>query len=187
MLCAGDEIGRSQKGNNNAYCQDNEINWYDWKWDQARRDLLSFVQNLVAFRKQHPVLRRRRFFQGRRLRGSEVKDLAWFRPDGKEMSDKDWDAGYAKSLALRLAGDAIAETDEKGRPIVDDTLLVLLNAHHEPLAFTLPAHKRGVLWQPIFDTSVQAGTEKPVTALRGGERYELESRSIAVLCLSDNH
>lgn len=113
-----------------------------------------------------------------------MKDISWFRPDGKEMTDDDWNAGYAKSLTLRLAGDAIVETDEKGRPIVDDTLLMLLNAHHEPLGFTLPAHKRGVRWLPILDTSVTAGSEKPVNLLKGGEEYEVEARSIAVMRLS---
>ncbi|GKS56963.1 glycogen operon protein GlgX homolog [Nitrospira sp.] len=185
MLCGGDEIGRTQGGNNNAYCQDNEISWFDWKLDRAQRDFLEFVRALIAFRKRHPVLRRRRFFQGRHIRGSEVKDIAWFRPDGKEMTDEDWNAGYVRSLMLRLAGDAISETDEKGRPVVDDTLLMLLNAHHGPLAFTLPAHKRGVRWQPLLDTAIAPGAEKPVSILKGGERYELEARSIAVLRISE--
>jgi isoamylase len=183
MLCGGDELGRTQKGNNNAYCQDNEISWFDWKLDHTQRNLLEFVKRLIAFRKEHPVLRRRRFFQGRHIRGSEVKDISWFKPDGKEMTDEDWNAGFTKSLVLRLAGDAIAETDEKGRQIVDDTLLILLNGHHAPLPFTLPAHKRGVRWQPILDTSITAGKEKPVAILKGGEQYELEARSIAVLRL----
>jgi glycogen operon protein len=113
-----------------------------------------------------------------------VKDISWFKPDGKEMTDDDWNAGYSKSLTLRLAGDAMAETDEKGRAIVDDTLLILINAHHAPLAFTLPAHRREVRWQPILDTSVSAGSEKLVTNLKGGAQYELEARSIAVLQLS---
>ncbi|MCP9438443.1 MAG: glycogen debranching protein GlgX [Nitrospira sp.] len=185
MLCGGDEIGRTQQGNNNAYCQDNEISWYDWKLDAAKRELLSFVRNLIVFRKRHPVLRRRRFFQGRRLRGSEVKDLSWFRPDGKEMTDDDWNAGYVKSLALRLAGDAISETDDKGRPIIDDTLLILLNAHHEPLTFTLPAHKRGVRWRPVFDTSAKPNAKNLNPVFKGGERYDLQGRSIAVLRLGD--
>jgi glycogen operon protein len=185
MLCGGDEIGRTQKGNNNAFCQDNEISWFDWKLDRAQRHLLEFTRSLIAFRKRHPVLRRRRFFQGRHIRGSEVKDISWLKPDGKEMTDKDWNEGYTKSLALRLAGDAIGETDEKGRSIVDDTLLILLNAHHESRTFTLPAHKRGVRWQPILDTTVAAGSEKSVVTLKGGERFELEARSIAVLRISD--
>jgi glycogen operon protein len=185
MICGGDEIGRTQRGNNNAYCQDNDISWYDWKLDRAQRDLLAFTRSLIAFRKSHPVLRRRRFFQGRRIRGSEVKDISWFRPDGKEMTDEDWNAGYAKSLALRLAGDAIAERDEKGRPIVDDTLLILLNAHHEPLSFTLPAHKRGVRWQPVLDTAASGASLKHVTTLKGGVRYDVEARSLVVLRLQE--
>lgn len=99
------------------------------------------------------------------------------------MTDDDWNAGYARSLALRLAGDAIAETDSKGRPIVDDTLLILLNAHYAPLAFTLPAHKRGIHWYPLLDTAVSPGAEKPISMLKGGERYRMDARSIAVLRL----
>lgn len=187
MLCGGDEIGRTQSGNNNAYCQDNEIGWFDWNLDHRQHSLLVFVRALIALRKRHPVLRRRRFFQGRYIRGSEVKDLSWFRPDGKEMTDEDWSAGYAKSLGLRLAGDAIAETDQKGRPIVDDTLLVLLNAHHTPLAFTLPAHKRGIRWHPVLDTACSEGNEQQVNALKGGEQYHLEARSIVVLRLDEKY
>ncbi|CAI4033786.1 Glycogen operon protein GlgX [Nitrospira tepida] len=183
MLCGGDEIGRTQRGNNNAYCQDNDISWFDWQLDQPRRDLLEFTRNLIALRKQHPVLRRRRFFQGRHIRGSEVKDLAWFRPDGKEMTDEDWDRGFVRSLALRLAGDAIEETDEQGRRLIDDTLLILLNAHHEPLDFTLPAHKRGVRWQSVLDTSWDHGHRRQVVVLKGGEQYALSARTIAVLKL----
>ncbi len=101
------------------------------------------------------------------------------------MTDEDWNAGYARSLALRLAGDAIAEKDEKGRPIIDDTLLILLNAHHTPLAFTLPAHKRGIRWRPLLDTAVTGETAKPVSILKGGVQYEMEARSIAVLQLDE--
>jgi glycogen operon protein len=183
MLCGGDEIGRTQRGNNNAYCQDNEISWFDWKLDRTQRDLLAYTRALIGFRKRHPVLRRRRFFQGRRIRGSEVKDIAWFRPDGKEMTDDDWNAGYAKSLAYRLAGEAISERDEKGRPILDHTLLFLLNAHHERLAFTLPAHKRGVRWQPILDTAVAEPSVRAVRLLKGGVQYDVEARSVVVLVL----
>lgn len=103
------------------------------------------------------------------------------------MTDENWNAGYAKSLALRLAGDAIAETDQKGRPIVDDTLLILLNAHHTPLAFILPAHKRGIRWRPLLDTTVTGEDEKVVRLLKGGEQYEMEARSIAVLSLDGKH
>jgi glycogen operon protein len=183
MICGGDEIGRTQQGNNNAYCQDNELSWYDWKLDRAARELMVFTQRLVGLRKNHPVLRRRRFFQGRRIHGSEVKDISWLRPDGQGMTDEDWNRGSVRSLMLRLAGDAMAETDAQGRAIVDDTLLILLNAHHTPLPFTLPAHKRGVRWQQLLDTDARGVSPKHVTVLKGGERYEVEARSVRVLRL----
>ena len=183
MICGGDEISRTQRGNNNAYCQDNEVSWFEWRLDRRARELLAFTRQLISLRREHPVLRRRQFFQGRRIRGSEVKDLVWFRPDGKEMTDEDWNQGYIRSLGLRLAGDAIEERDEKGRPILDDTLLVLLNAHHEPLPFTLPAHKRSVRWQMILDTVATKPSKKQSTLLRGGTRFTLHERSLAVLRL----
>ena len=183
MLCGGDEMGRTQRGNNNAYCQDSEISWVDWTLGKPQQSLLTFTKALIALRQQHPVFRRRRFFQGRRIRGAEVKDLYWLRPDGKEMTDDDWALGYVRCLGVRLAGDAMDEKDAKGRPLVDDTFLVLLNAHHEPRPFTLPAHKRGVRWQPVFDTARYDSNEKPFTLLRGGDQYDLEARSLAVLRL----
>jgi len=183
MLCGGDEISRTQHGNNNAYCQDNEVSWYNWNLDKSARDLLAFTAELLTLRREHPVLRRRRFYQGRQIRGSEVKDIAWFRPDGKEMTDEDWTSGYARSLAFRLAGDAIGEKDEKGNPIIDDTLLILLNAHHESLSFVLPAHKRGVRWQPILDTAETSDRKTKARLLRAGKEYALEARAMAVLLL----
>jgi glycogen operon protein len=182
MLQAGDELGRTQRGNNNAYCQDTELSWVDWQLDRGRRELLEFTRRLIRLRHAHPVLRRRKFFQGRRIRGSEVKDLAWFRPDGKEMSDEDWANGFARSLGLRLAGDAIEEVDARGNRIVDDTLLILLNAHHEPLPFLLPAHRRGVRWELVLDTRAASGGRHH-RLLRGGEAYELEARSVALFRL----
>ena len=183
MLCSGDEIGRTQGGNNNAYCQDNEISWVDWTLSKPQQALLTFTRGLIALRQKHPVFRRRRFFQGRRIRGMEVKDLYWLRPDGKEMTDEDWAQGYVRCLGVRLAGDAMEEKDAKGRPLLDETFLVLLNAHHEPRPFTLPAHKRGVRWQPVFDTASYDMNGKPVTLFRGGDQYDLEARSLAVLRL----
>src|SRR6478672_1868054 len=183
MLCGGDEMGRTQRGNNNAYCQDSEISWVDWTLGKPQQALLTFTRNLIALRQNHPVFRRRRFFQGRRIRGAEVKDLYWLRPDGKEMTDDDWAQGYVRCLGVRLAGDAMDEKDSKGRPLQDETFLVLLNAHHEPRPFTLPAHKRGVRWQPVFDTALYDKNGKPVTLLRGGDQYDLEARSLALLRL----
>ena len=182
MLLAGDELGRTQGGNNNAYCQDNEISWLDWKLDRPRRELLEFARFLIRLRDQHPVLRRRHFFQGRRIRGSEVKDLAWFRPDGKEMSDEDWSNSEARCFGLRLAGDAIEELDDRGNRFVDDTLLILLNAHHEAVGFTLPAHRRKVRWEVVFNTH-EPGVQRRKRFMRGGEVYEVKDRSLAVLRL----
>ena len=183
MLLAGDEIGRTQGGNNNAYCQDNEISWLDWKLDRPRRELLQFTRFLIQLRQRHPVLRRRHFFQGRKIRGSEVKDLAWFRPDGKEMSDEDWNNPEGRCFGLRLAGDAIEELDDRGNRIVDDTLLILLNAHHEPVSFTLPAHRRKMRWQVVFDTFDPRLDRRKPHLMRGGEIYDLKDRSLAVLRL----
>lgn len=182
MICGGDEIGRTQRGNNNAYCQDNELSWYDWKLDRSARDLFAFVQQLITLRREQPVLRRRRFFQGRQIWGSEVKDVSWFRPDGKEMTDEDWNKGYVRYLGLRLAGDAIEERDDKGRRIIGDTILILLNAHHESLLFTVPAHKRGVRWETLFETAVQED-RKLITFRKGGDQFNLKARSMAVLRL----
>ena len=183
MLQAGDENGRTQQGNNNVYCQDNEISWVDWKLDRPRRELLEFTRWVIRLFHQHPVLRRRNFFQGRRIRGSEVKDVVWFRPDGKEMADEDWDNWYAHCLGLRLAGDAIEEVDPRGNRVNDDTLLILLNSYHEPLPFILPAHRTRVRWELLLDTREAKGRLRRRRLLRGGQPYELEARSLALLRL----
>ena len=186
MLLSGDELGRSQKGNNNAYCQDNELSWIDWQLNRQQRDLLDFTRFLIHLVHSHPVLRRRNFFQGRRIRGSQVKDLSWFRPDGKEMSDDDWSNPETRCFALRLAGDAIEELDGRGNRIVDDTLLILLNAHHEAILFTLPAHRRKLHWQVVFDTTDPSLDGKKPRRVRGGECYEINPRSLVLMRLPKN-
>lgn len=182
MLQAGDEIGRTQRGNNNAYCRDDETSWVDWRLDQPCRDLLAFTKLLIRLFHAHPVLRRRKFFLGRQIRGSEVKDLTWFRPDGQEMTDEDWGNWHARCLGVQLAGDAIAEVDTRGTRIVDDTLLILLNAHYAPLSFKLPAHRPGVQWELVLDTREATGRRERTLA-RGNGSYELESRSLALFRL----
>jgi glycogen operon protein len=182
MLLMGDELGRTQQGNNNTYCQDNELSWVDWDLDQARQELLDFTRLATRSFQQHPALRRRKFFQGRKIRGSEVKDLTWFRPDGDEMTEEDWTNPETRCLGLRLAGDAIDEMDERGNRLVDDTLLVLLNAHHEPVPFVLPAHRPKLQWELIRDTQEASGT-RDMPPMPGGDAYELEARSLAVLRL----
>ncbi|HXH82571.1 MAG TPA: glycogen debranching protein GlgX, partial [Candidatus Tectomicrobia bacterium] len=156
MISGGDEIGRTQGGNNNAYCQDNETSWHDWHLDGRRAALLAFTRFLVQLRRRHPVLRRRQFFYGRRIY-ADVKDLTWVRPDGHEMTPEDWTNADTRCFGLRVAGDAIEEVDARGERIVDDTFLILLNAFWEPVPFVLPAHHRGVRWEPIVDTREPTG------------------------------
>ena len=182
MLCGGDEMGRTQQGNNNAYCQDNQLSWLHWAPDRAQRTLLEFVRQLIALRRRHPAFRRRRFFFGRRIRGSEVKDLSWFRPDGKEMTEEGWQDPLTRCLGLRLAGDAISDVDAHGNQITDDTFLVLLNAHHESIPFLLPAHRPRVRWEVVLDTRTPDGP-RGHRLLRGGEAYDLADRSLVLLRL----
>jgi isoamylase len=183
MLAGGDEISRTQNGNNNAYCQDNELSWFDWKLDRADGRLLNFTRRLIALRRKHPVLRRRQFFFGRQIWGSEVKDLAWFRPDGQEMSDADW-KNYTRCLGLRLAGDAIPEVGARGERVVGNTLLVLINAHWEPIDFTLPGHHRPARWEIEIDTRVSDDRLRG-KRVRPGESYRLEARSLVLLRLRE--
>ncbi len=182
MICGGDEIGRTQKGNNNAYCQDNEISWYDWNLDKDQKQFLEFTRCVIKQIRSNPVLRRRKFFHGRHIRGSEIKDLSWFSPKGREMTDEEWHAEYVRYIGVRLAGDAIGEVDDLGEPITGDTLFMMLNAHHEPVPFVLPAHKKGTRWTLILDTAMDDNGRHPWTA-RGGRTYDLQSRSIAVFRL----
>ena len=182
MLCGGDELGRTQGGNNNAYCQDNAISWFDWDLSKPQLQLFEFTQLLIHLKKTHPVFRRRRFFQGRRIRGSEVKDIVWFGSHGKEMTDEEWDMGF-RTLGIRLAGDAIEEKGTRGEAIVDDTFLLLLNAHHEDVPFTLPAHKKRIRWELFIDTSLSCDPKavKRVKLMKGGHPYTLSSRSFVLL------
>jgi isoamylase len=180
MLQAGDEIGRTQQGNNNTYCQDNELSWLDWDLDETKKQLLAFTRLVIRLFHEQPVLRRRKFFQGRKIRGSEVADLTWYRTDG-EMNDEDWNDPLRACLGLRLAGDAIDEVDRRGNPIKGDTLLLLLNAHHEPHDFLLPAHREGVEWELLLDTCNALGRPECSARFKGGEAYPMESRSLALL------
>ncbi len=181
MLLAGDEMSHTQHGNNNAYCQDNEITWLDWNLTPAEQAFLDFTRQVIALRRDNPVLHRRRFFQGRSIRGAGIKDIAWFAPDGREMTDEAWNAPFVRSLGVRLAGDAIDETTERGERITGDTVLLLLHADANPLAFTLPEHGEGHYWEEVKDT---ANGVTQVAPLHGGDRYEVQGRSMAVFRLS---
>jgi isoamylase len=181
MLLHGDELGRTQGGNNNAYCQDNEISWIDWKAARDNFALTDFTEQISRLRHDHPVFRRRRFFQGDPALGSEseIGDIAWFTPSGEHMSSEDWRNGYAKSLAVFLNGDAIAEPTTRGEPIVDDSFLLLFNAHHEDMAFTVPKEIYGERWEVVTDTAAPIVEDRP--SARAGEPVTVDARSILVL------
>jgi glycogen operon protein len=179
MLLAGDERGHTQQGNNNTYCQDNELSWLDWELDGRRRALVDFTKAAVELFKKEPVLRRRKFFHGRRIRGSEVKDITWFRPDGQELDEQDWTTPVTRCFGMRLAGDALDEVNARGQPITGDTLLVLFNAYHEPLAFVLPNH-RNCHWELALDTRFERGKPETPARIAPGKAFELEGRSLAV-------
>jgi glycogen operon protein len=183
MISGGDEVGRTQKGNNNAYCQDNEISWTDWELPASQRDFLVFVRRLIKIRKDHAVLRRRKFFQGRRIRGKDVLDITWLDPSGREMADDTWNSPGVRCLGVRLNGDAIDEIDERGERIVGATLVMLLNAGDKAIPFVLPATAPTERWMTLLDT---ADPWQPPRTLRGAERYQLQSRSMAVLRLEDS-
>lgn len=178
MICAGDEIGRTQHGNNNAYCQDNEISWMHWDLQPEQEDLLRFTQALIRLQHSQPVLTRRFFFQGRSIRGEGVKDIAWYTPRGKEMDDAAWDQHYVRSLAVLLNGNEIPEVDEVGKPVHGETLFLIFNAHHEPITFHLPRPWPDVKWKRILDT---AEDEWDRTIRPRDQRYRVRSRSVVVL------
>ena len=182
MLSSGDEIGRGQGGNNNTYCQDSAFNWLDWEAPAADWELFEFAAACLRMRREHPVLRRRRFFQGRYIHGSEVQDIHWLKPDGDEMSDQEWEHHHARCLGVLLIGSAIGETDLRGRRIEDDDFLLLFNAHHEPLPFVLPRNARGHVWTAVLDTARPDGLAAR-KHYHGGQHYPLMARSFALLLL----
>jgi isoamylase len=181
MIGGGDEIGRTQGGNNNAYCQDNEISWTPWEWTPEQRDFLNFTRRVIAIWREHPVLRRRKFLQGRRIRGADVTDIAWLDPSGSEMTDEAWNAPDVRVLGLRLNGNAIDEVDERGQRITGDTLLLMLNAGEQTVPFVLPHTAPAERWETLLDT---CDPWAPARRLQAGHRYELQSRSMAVLRLT---
>ncbi|MDF3302868.1 glycogen debranching protein GlgX [Streptomyces tropicalis] len=182
MLCHGDELGRTQGGNNNAYCQDNEVSWIDWALTGEQRALRDFTRDVIALRAAHPVLRRRRFFRGETAVRDDrpLPDLVWLRPDGREMAEDDWRRADAHSVTMFLNGDAIAEPDPQGRPVVDDSFLVLLNGFWEPVDFRLPGAAYGERWTTLVDTAEPQGAPDEAEHKPGGH-LRLEARSLVVL------
>ena len=182
MLLAGDEMGRTQQGNNNAYCQDNDITWNDWSLTLEDHQLIEFARRVISIQQRHPVFRRRSFFQGRRIRGAGagIKDIVWLKPDGTEMTDQEWQQSFARCLGLFLAGEGLDERDDRGQPVRDVNFLLLLNAHHEEITFMLPAYHPEQAWHTELDTARDAGLG-PDVAYRGGQAYPLQGRSLVLL------
>ncbi|MFI2436771.1 glycogen debranching protein GlgX [Streptomyces sp. NPDC018693] len=182
MLLHGDELGRTQRGNNNAYCQDSELSWIDWRLTDEQRDLMDFTRRLLALRAAHPVLRRRRFFLGETATDADqpLPDLVWLLPDGREMTDADWQEPDAHCLAAFLNGDAIAEPDKRGRPVVDDSFLLLINGHWEPAHFRLPPAAYGDRWTVRVDTAEPDGGPDE-TEYKAGALVRVIPRSLMAL------
>ncbi|MDQ3388021.1 MAG: glycogen debranching protein GlgX [Gemmatimonadota bacterium] len=180
MLCGGDEMGRTRNGNNNAYCQDNALSWIPWEHSDADSELLEFTRRVAGLRRKHPSLRRRKFFRGRPIRGSESKDLTWMRPDGEEMTEEEWNAGFVKCFGMRLAGDAIDEWDERGEPLHDSTFMLILNADGGEIAYTLPSGTEGGRWEVALDTN-EPRLPEGARIHAAGEAIVLAGRSLAVL------
>jgi glycogen operon protein len=179
MLLAGDGVGRTQRGNNNAYCQDNEISWVDWDLSFEDLRLFAFVQRVIALRKAHPVFRRRSFFQGRSIKGTSTKDILWLTPSGQELSDEEWQHSFARCLGLFLSGEGLDERDRQGRPVTDSSFLLLLNAHNDAIPFRLPAIGSGSEWLLLIDTHRDRfpGRDERVSP---GTEFALQGRSLAL-------
>jgi isoamylase len=181
MIGHGDELGRTQRGNNNAYCQDNELTWVDW--ENADDQLLKFVRTLTDFRARHPVFRRRRFFTGRpvgRATGTPLPDLEWFTPDGRTMTMDDWDNDLGRAVTLFLNGEGIKERGPRGEQVVDDSFVICFNASHEWMEFALPPSEYGAKWDLVFDTG-EFHTEAPARVVEAGSRFWVRDRSFIVL------
>ena len=183
MLLGGDEFGRSQNGNNNAYCQDNELSWFNWSRDADQNQLLEFTRQLIQLRREHPVFRRPKFLQGRRIRGAEVKDVMWFNPGGNEMSDEEWASPFVRCLGMLLSGDTTDILNFEGEPVRDQTFLLLINAHYEPIEFLLPGLEH-LEWELILDTEEEKGFLPAAKKYASGDDFNLVDRSAALLRLT---
>ncbi len=187
MICGGDEISRTQAGNNNAYAQDNAISWYDWNLDDRKKSLLEFTRRLVDLRRQHPNLHRRKFFQDRPINpgspqrqvdGRTEPDITWLRPDGGEMTPEEWNAGWVRCIGVHLNGRTLDDVNGVGEPIRDESFLIMFNPHHEAIQFYMPKIQ-GAAWELLLDSASPERTDKPVFGQ--GQFFELIPRSTAVL------
>jgi isoamylase len=177
MLLGGDELSRSQRGNNNAWCQDSEISWFDWELDDEGRSLFEFVRRLIVLRRNHPVFRRNRFFAGS---GVDLPDVWWMRPDGRKMTQRDWRNPNARAIGVFLNGDELNMTTQSGEKLEDESFLLLFNAHHEALTFRLPTRRFGARWKLELSTT-EPELEEGARSLAAREEIWVDSRSIVVL------
>ena len=177
MLLHGDELGRTQNGNNNTYCQDNEVAWIDW--EHMNSDLLEFTRRLIHFRIEHPVFHQRKWFQGKPIHGEKVSDIAWFTPDGEEMDEENWGEGHAKSLGVFLYGRGIRSANPRGEAITDDSFYLLFNASDKDVEFTLPPATWGSQWRWVVDT-VNADWNSDATC-NPGDTLTVKKHSMVVL------
>jgi isoamylase len=184
MILGGDEFGRTQQGNNNTYCQDNDLNWFNWNWDDDGRSLFEFTRKLIRFRKDHPVFRRPKYFKGKRIFDLDVKDIMWFNPGGAEMNDQDWKNGFAKCLGMLVSGLTSDVRDQRGESVRDNTFLLLCNAHYEPLTFILPGREE-IRWEVVLDTKGERGFVKSQKIMPAGDEIELIDRSLCLLKLGE--
>jgi glycogen operon protein len=180
MLLGGDEMGRTQKGNNNGYCQDSDISWFDWNLVEGNEDLLDFTRELIFFRRQHPVFRRRKWFQGQSIHGKSISDIAWFNPDGSDMTDEEWEVGYAKSIGVFLDGGQIPSPGPQGQRVSDDSFLLFFNAHYETIEFALADALSNKEWSVVIDTK-EPRFLKEEKVYTGSQAVPVTGRSVVVL------
>jgi glycogen operon protein len=180
MILGGDELARTQRGNNNAYCQDNEISWYDWSEPKRREEFLDFARRIIRLRREHPVFSRRRYVRADTLTPEGLKEILWLKPDGEEMAEGDWGQEFARCLGVYLAGGTIEHRNSHGDPIEDSDFLLLFNAHHEAIPFRIPPALAGKTWAAVLDTA-QDDAPFQVRRLTPGKRYPLQGRSVALL------
>jgi glycogen operon protein len=180
MLLGGDEMGRSQLGNNNAYCQDNELSWFNWDLSESNATLLDFTRQLIYFRRQHPVFRRRNWFQGRAIHGSGVSDIGWYNPNGQEMTEEQWEEGLTEAITVFLNGEQLPSPDPRGKRIIDDSFLLFFNAHWEAIDFALPIELENQQWVVIIDTTKSRFVEQG-KIYTGSQSILVTERSLIVL------
>ncbi|MGZ8444142.1 MAG: glycogen debranching protein GlgX [Candidatus Binatia bacterium] len=177
MLLAGDELSHTQQGNNNTYCQDNELTWLGWELTDEQQDFLAFVKQMISIRRSQPVFQRRKFFQGRPIFGADESDITWFEPSGKPMGEEAWSAGFNQCFGVRMPGDLIGEVDDRGQEIKGDSILILMNAFHEPIPFKIAARVKGQRWQRLIDTALPGAARNWYAS---GKAYDLKGRSMVV-------